>query len=113
MKHLLTILFLLLSSMAFSQTTNTVTLDGSGSTDPDGTIVKYKWVQTSGTTTPIVNSDSAKATVVYTIPGIYVYSLTVTDNSGATATGSTQVTVLPPNQLPHAVIVPKITIQLP
>lgn len=116
MKHLLILLFMFLSLGAFSQTvTNTVTLDGSGSTDPDGSIVKYAWSQTGGpVTTTITNADQAKATVIYSTPGVYDYTLTVTDNDGATATASTQVTVLAANVPPKAVItVTQITIKLP
>lgn len=59
----------------------TVILDGTGSRDPDGFIVKYKWVQISGAKYTITNSDSVKATVTLP-PGVYSFQLTVTDNSG-------------------------------
>lgn len=62
------------------------TLDGSGSSDPDGTIVGYRW--TEGTTvvgsTPKVGLTRG--------PGTYVFTLVVTDNAGAT--GSDTVTVV-------------------
>lgn len=116
MKHLFVFIFMLLSFGAFSQTvTNTVTLDGSGSSDADGSIVKYAWSQTGGpVTTTITNADQTKATVTYNTPGVYTYNLAVTDNDGATATASTQVTVLAANAPPKAVItVTQITIKLP
>lgn len=116
MKHLLTFLLMLLSFGAFSQTvTNTVTLDGTGSSDADGSITKYEWKQVGGAAiTPITDADKVKATVVYTTAGVYNYSLTVTDNDGATSTANTQVTVLAANAPPKAVIsVTQITIKLP
>ncbi|HMH24604.1 MAG TPA: PKD domain-containing protein, partial [Puia sp.] len=67
-------------------------LDGSASYDPDGTIVKYSWVQASGGVgTTLVNSNTMKPTVYGLQPGVYVFRLTVTDNLGAT--GSDQVTI--------------------
>ena len=60
----------------------TVTLDGSGSTDPDGTIVSYSWQQVSGTAVGL-SSNGANAT--FTAPETdadgeaFVFELTVTD----------------------------------
>jgi serine protease AprX len=62
------------------------TLDGSGSTDPDGTIVSYRWSQ--GAT---VVGTSAKVSLKRS-PGTYVFTLLVTDDDGAT--GSDSVTVV-------------------
>jgi PKD repeat protein len=103
------IFIFLLAAISFaskSQTvTNTVTLDGSGSSDSDGTIASYKWEQISGpVASTITNSTSAKATVVYTTAGVYKYQLTVTDDKGASGTATTQVTVLAANIPPKAVI---------
>jgi len=71
---------------------SSVTLDGSGSYDLDGTIVGYEWVQISGLGgVTITNSSAAKAGLVGLQAGTYVFQLTVTDNFGAT--GSAQVTV--------------------
>lgn len=72
----------------------TVTLSGSG-TDSDGTITSYSWTQMSGSTVSLKNSDMATATFV--VPAIdanedLVLRLTVTDNSGATATSDVTVT---------------------
>jgi alpha-tubulin suppressor-like RCC1 family protein len=69
-----------------------VTLDGSGSYDVDGTIVGYEWVQVSGYGgVTITNSSSAVAGLQGLQAGTYVFQLTVTDNYGAT--GSAQVTI--------------------
>ncbi len=56
------------------------TFNGTGSSDPDGTIVGYKWTNTAGTTL------STLATFTRTFPGggKRTWSLTVTDNGGAT-----------------------------
>jgi len=70
---------------------STVTLDGTDSTDEDGTIASYAWTQTSGDTVSLTNADSATAT--YTAPDIpeestLVFLLTITDNDGNTGTAS-------------------------
>jgi PKD repeat protein len=62
--------------------------DGSGSTDPDGTIVSYGWAFGDG-----VVGNGATLSHTYASAGTYAVSLTVTDNSGATATKSISVTV--------------------
>lgn len=72
---------------------NTVTFSGSG-TDPDGTIVAYMWAKVSGPAGGNVsNANTANATVSNLIPGVYLYRLMVTDNAGATANDTLQVTV--------------------
>ncbi len=65
-----------------------VTLDGTGSTDSDGTIDTYLWVQTAGSTVTL--SDPAAATPSFTAPSIGTqvlsFLLTVTDNDGLKGT---------------------------
>lgn len=71
-----------------------VTLDGSGSSDSDGTIASYAWIQTGGTAVTLNNANSATAT--FTAPAgatILSFRLTVTDNEGATGADTTTVTV--------------------
>jgi len=78
-----------------SQGVHTYILDGSGSYGQGGaTITSYSWTQTAGTTTAI-NSPNTDTTTIsgLTVSGNYVYSLTVTDNNGLTATSSVTVTV--------------------
>jgi YD repeat-containing protein len=70
------------------------TLDGTGSTDKDGQIVKYEWVWVSGSSDVILsNTSSAKANVQFktTLPPTQTsrsayFDLKVTDNQGATDT---------------------------
>ncbi|MDX2045896.1 MAG: AbfB domain-containing protein [Chitinophagaceae bacterium] len=74
--------------------TTTVTLSGSG-TDPDGTISTYAWSKVSGPATGTITSPSSAGTTItgLSIQGIYVFRLTVTDNSGGTGTDDIQITV--------------------
>src|SRR5690606_20531296 len=72
--------------------------DGSGSSDPDGSIVSYEWDFGDG------NADTGESvTHVYDKPGDYTVTLTVTDDDGATDTATENVTVsAPENQAPSA-----------
>lgn len=62
--------------------------DGSGSKDSDGTISSYAWDFGDGTT-----GSGATAGNTYDASGTYTVVLTVTDDRGATATASRNVTV--------------------
>ncbi|RXK46279.1 PKD domain-containing protein [Halorientalis pallida] len=62
--------------------------DGSGSSDPDGSIESYEWAFGDGST-----ATGAFTTHAYTAPGEYTATLTVTDDDGATATAIVNVTV--------------------
>ncbi|MFT4564273.1 MAG: hypothetical protein ACI9BW_004036, partial [Gammaproteobacteria bacterium] len=70
-----------------------VTLNGSGSSDSDGTVVSYVWAWTGGSANgvnPTVNLPD----------GTTVVTLTVTDNDGAADTDSVSVTVeAPPSEV--------------
>ena len=90
------------------------TLSGSG-TDPDGTISAYQWSLVSGPNGSIItNLLSALTTVTGLAAGVYKFQLTVTDNSGATAADTMQLTVTPLiNQLPAANAGPDQAITLP
>jgi hypothetical protein len=83
---------------------NSTSLVGSGSTDPDGTISSYLWQQVSGPSTATLSaSNTANITVSNLQQGIYVFRLTVRDNSNAVASANVQVTVNPrPNERPVA-----------
>ena len=73
--------------------TNTVNLTGSGN-DPDGSISAYLWTKVSGPTAgTITNASLAATSVTALVAGIYKFELRVTDNSGAVARDTMQVTV--------------------
>lgn len=67
-----------------------VTLDGSGSTDPDNNIVSYEWQQTDGPTVTLINADTATAQFTATIAAgsTLTFKLTVTDAGGLTSNDS-------------------------
>lgn len=74
--------------------TSSVTVNGSGSSDPDGTITTYAWTRISGPNTPTITTASNVSTsITGLIAGVYVFRLTVTDNLGATDTDDVQITV--------------------
>lgn len=75
--------------------TSSVTLNGSGSKDSDGTIKSYAWSLSSGPATPAFSSTAAVSPVVskLTTAGTYVFKLTVTDDKGATGTSTVTITV--------------------
>jgi ribosomal protein L14 len=83
---------------------NTTDLDGSGSSDPDGTLSSYSWNKLSGPgAITIVNSNTASPSVIGLAEGQYVFELTVTDNNGAVATDQVTVVVnAQPNTAPVA-----------
>jgi PKD repeat protein len=79
-----------------AQVGETITFDGSGSTDPDGSIASYAWAFGDGSTGTGVNPTHAYATA-----GTFTVSLMVTDNDGATNTASTTATIAEvPNEPP-------------
>jgi PKD repeat protein len=61
-----------------------VSIDGSGSTDPDGSIVSYDWNFGDGTT-----GTGASTTHTYATPGSFTITLNVKDSDNLTASGST------------------------
>ena len=98
---------------------NTVNLNGSASTDPDGTIAGYAWKQLSGPVTVKFGTAGQMQTVVngLTEAGTYVFSLTVTDNKGATNDDQLSVVVkpapVPENTVPVAAAGNDLSITLP
>jgi PKD repeat protein len=75
-----------------------VTLDASGSNDPDGTIEGYSWAFGDGG-----SAIGKQPTHQYSQPGDYEITLTVTDNRGGSATKTVAVHAeAPPNQVPVA-----------
>jgi hypothetical protein len=79
---------------------NSVTLDGSSSSDPDGTVNSYLWELKSGAGANIENPEQSKTNVSELKEGTYTFSLTVTDNDGAKNSATVSVTVLPSANVP-------------
>ncbi len=74
----------------------TVQLNGTGSTDSDGTISSYSWSSSLG------SLSGAQPTTTIGVAGEYTYTLTVTDDLGGTDTDEVVVTVAPANTAPTA-----------
>lgn len=74
-----------------------MTLDGSGSSDPEGTTLTYTWDFSDGT-----SGNGVTPTHTYTAQETYTATLTVTDIAGATASDAAVVTVSPANIPPVA-----------
>jgi predicted secreted protein len=75
-----------------------VTLDGSGSSDPDGTIATYQWTQTDGPSVALANASSAQS--AFDAPNVtgsttLSFNLAVTDPEGLSANDACQITVVP------------------
>jgi len=88
---------------------DTVTLDGTKSTDSDGIIRSYSWIQTAGPTLALSNANTAMPSFVapsdISSDTLLTFKLTVTDNTGAKSSATVNVTVkyVPPtNQPPTA-----------
>src|SRR6266700_4292631 len=85
---------------------DSVTLDGSGSSDPDGDSLSYAWIQTDG---PAVQLNGAtSATPSFTTPWVssdtsLTFKLTVDDHFGGTSSASVTVMVLNINTPPTLV----------
>lgn len=94
--------------------TNSLNLVGSGS-DPDGSISSYLWTKVSGPTATLSNLNSSTLALSNLLIGTYVFSITVTDNNGASATDNVTVLVNPAssNLAPTANAGPDKSIFLP
>jgi PKD repeat protein len=87
-------------SAVFTSTVSNLALsvDGSGSTDADGTIASYAWDFGDGST-----GTGKTASHTYAAAGTFAVKLTVTDNAGAPGTVTRSVTVTAPvNSAPTA-----------
>jgi len=76
-----------------------VALDGSGSSDLEGSIASYLWTQTGGPTVSLTGANTANAS--FTAPSVssatgLSFVLTVTDSEGLSHTAGTSVTVKAP-----------------
>jgi len=75
---------------------DSVTLDGSGSSDPEESSLSYEWAQTGGSTVEL--DDSTAVSPSFTAPDLdntstLTFELTVEDGRGKTATATVEVTV--------------------
>ena len=97
--------------------TNSTTLNGTASADPDGTIKAYKWTKVSGPTQfTIADSSAASTRVSNLVAGTYVFRLQVTDDKGATNEDDVTVKVMAEqatNQPPVARAGNDVVISLP
>ncbi|MFM9909763.1 MAG: PKD domain-containing protein [Chitinophagaceae bacterium] len=100
--------------------TNSVSVNGYNSYDPDGIIVSYNWSKISGPVQYNISNVSDGATTITNLAqGSYQFRLLVTDNSGSTGMDTVMVTVLPgaappPNSLaPIAKAGPNFSLTLP
>jgi len=84
------------SNQVIAAPTNSITLNGTNSFDPDGTIDYFAWTQISGPSSAgITNNNTASATATGLIAGTYVFQLIVTDNNGATDADEVNIQVNP------------------
>ena len=74
--------------------TDSISLDGSASNDPDGTIGVWLWKKISGPASfNVINSSLSKTVVRNLAAGIYQFELKVTDDKGSSANDTMQVIV--------------------
>jgi hypothetical protein len=92
-----------------------VTLNGSGSSDPEGGTLSFSWIQTGGTTISLTNADTA--TPSFTAPDlsageqqVLTFQLTVTDDGTSQASDTCSVTVTSTNEPPVADAGPDLTV---
>lgn len=78
------------------QTFSNIAFKGTDSYDPDGTIISYRWDFGDGS--KIEEGEEVKHT--FTTPGIYMVTLTVTDDRGSTGTDTQEIGVVPPGGPP-------------
>lgn len=79
------------ASFTWTYENRALTVDGSGSTDSDGTIASYAWDFGDSATAEGAQPEPH----LYTQPGDYTVTLTVTDDEGATGTSQHTVAVSP------------------
>jgi hypothetical protein len=76
--------------------TNTISLDGSGSSDPDNNISSYQWTKISGPLPFSINNTNAVRTQVTNFEqGVYEFELKITDAGGLVSKDTIRITVFP------------------
>ena len=103
------------ADQSVTASTTGVTLDGSDSTDSDGTIQSYEWVHTSTDDAPPATAITVAngVTSTFTAPDTaadLVFTLTVTDDDAATHSDTVTITVTAPavTTTPFAVTIPAL-----
>ncbi len=82
------------SDASITLPTNSVTLNGSTSSDADGSIIKYQWTQVSGPSTASIASVNGSSTGVSgMVQGNYYFRLTIWDNKYEPATDDVMIEV--------------------
>ena len=82
------------NDISISLPTHTVSLDGSGSSDPDNNISGFLWSKIEGPSSFSFNNNSSVQTEVSNLlQGVYQFELKVTDVGGLYSTDTVQVTV--------------------
>jgi hypothetical protein len=80
---------------------DTIFLNGTGSLDPDGSIVTWDWNCTSHPSLVINNENTSMPSFMPTQPGIYRFTLRILDNRGSWAVEDlVNVTIIEPNRIP-------------
>ena len=78
---------------------DSIILDGSASSDPDGTIIKWSWKKISGPDFINIISPTEPKTFVNNLKiGNYKFELKVTDNGGLIAIDTIQIDIISPDQ---------------
>jgi uncharacterized protein (TIGR03382 family) len=72
---------------------DTVELNGSGSTDPEGDELSYAWIQVGGPEVELTGADRALPRFKVPAPGVYTFDLVVSDTFESSAPDSTKVVV--------------------
>ena len=96
--------------------TDSISLDGRSSSDPDGTISEWLWTKIAGPASFAIRNSSVGITIVKNLTvGIYHFELKVTDNGGLFSKDTVQIIVNDPaiNQSVIANAGPDQTITLP
>jgi len=86
-------------------TGNTVTLNGSGSSDPDGDAISYQWMLTqipAGSSTSLSSSIASNPNFNADQPGTYVASLVVNDGKLSSSPDTVTITAVTQNTKPVA-----------
>lgn len=82
-----------------------VTLNGTASSDPDGTIASYSWTQTAGSPVTLSAASTSQPTFIApqsTVSASFSFQLVVTDNRGATSSASAVTITVNGNAVPVA-----------